>query len=235
MNMIQNHPPLAYKEPIRSAKRKNEFVDITSHPFHPFACIKTVRGQVRTEPDLEADKPSKRTSRLCYYISILFLTVIIVILGGFIAFLVTHPGVIGKSCPASVNFTQPYKPNHSRTVTPMRFYNTTTTSTQSVTKTHPGAQATGTGTSTYSGLDPVAIATCLGVLENACAMKNPPTTFGQCDPLFVFFYCDLTDMMVFRGAMKLDTDGSSPVCQPMKKFCSKAIPLSRIPLADVSP
>ncbi|TGO60694.1 hypothetical protein BCON_0033g00060 [Botryotinia convoluta] len=113
------------------------------------------------------------------------------------------------------------------------FYNTTTTTKQSTTKTNSKTQATATGTP--RSIDPVAIATCLGVLENACATNNSQTTFGQCDSLFVFFYCDLTDMMVFRGAMKLDADGMSPVCQPTKKFCSRAIPLNRIPLPDVSP
>lgn len=113
------------------------------------------------------------------------------------------------------------------------FYNTTTTTAQSNSKTNRKTQATATGT--LSGIDRVAIVSCLGVLENACATKTSRTTFGECDSLFVFFYCDLTDMMVFRGAMKLDADGLGPVCQPMKKFCSRAIPLNRSPLAEISP
>ncbi|KAF7866799.1 hypothetical protein EAF04_005641 [Stromatinia cepivora] len=202
----------------------NEFADIELRP------VEALREQVSTEHKPQLYKPSKKTARRCYLIPICILIVIIAILGGLITFLMTHPGVIGKPCSAPVNFTEPNTPVHTQAIIRARFSNTTTTTTQSVNKTRPGTQVTDTA----SNIDPVAVATCLGVLENACAMQNSPTTFGQCDLLFVFFYCDLTDMMVFRGAMKLDADGSSPVCQPMKKFCSKAIPLNRIPLTNVS-
>ncbi|KAF7905234.1 uncharacterized protein EAF01_005755 [Botrytis porri] len=141
-------------------------------------------------------------------------------------------GIIGMPCSTQVKSPQASSPVHLKTFT-RPFYNTTTTTTQSTTKTDPKTQATATGAP--SGIDPVAVATCLGVLENACATNRSQTTFGQCDSLFVFFYCELTDMMAFRGAMKLDDDGTSLVCPPMKKFCSRAIPLNRIPLADVSP
>ncbi|ESZ98583.1 hypothetical protein SBOR_1033 [Sclerotinia borealis F-4128] len=219
---MSHAPPPNYKESLPSP---SEFVNIELRP------IGAANEAVRTEPDFEFYKPSKRTARRCYLIPILILIVIIAILGGMIAFLVTNPGVIGKQCPIQANVTQYSTPNYTRIITRTQIFNTTTSITQSITKTRPAAQAT----STHSGVDPVAIATCLGVLENACAMDHPPTTFGQCDPLFVFFYCDLTDKMVFRGAMELDADGSSPVCQPMKEFCSRAIPLNKIPLADVSP
>ncbi|KAJ8057908.1 hypothetical protein OCU04_013090 [Sclerotinia nivalis] len=203
----------------------NEFTNIELRP------VEVPKEQVSTEHNPQFHKPSKKTARRCHLIPICILMVIIAILVGFITFLLTHPGVIGKPCSPPVNFTEPNTLVHTRTIVRERFYNTTTTTTQSVNKARPTTQVTGMA----NGIDPVAVATCLGVLENACAMKNSSTTFGQCDPLFVFFYCDLTDMMVFRGAMKFDADGSSPVCQPMKKFCSKAIPLNRIPLANVSP
>lgn len=191
------------------------------------------REQVREESNLKFYKSSKRTSTCYYLISILILVAIIGILGGVVTFMAMNPGVLGQGCPTPVNAIQNHNQPHIRNTTRTQIHNTTMTTTHTVTRTRLGTQSTSTGTQHV--VDPVAIATCLGVLENACAMENAPTTFGQCDPLFVFFYCDLTDMMVFRGAMKLDADGSSPVCQPMKKFCSKAIPLNRIPLADVSP
>ncbi|ATZ49204.1 hypothetical protein BCIN_04g03820 [Botrytis cinerea B05.10] len=141
----------------------------------------------------------KKTKRSCYPIVICILIIFIALLGVFIGFLLIHPGVIGMSCSTQVKSPQPSSPVHFRTMT-RPFYNTTTTTTQSTSKTNPKTQATATGTP--SGIDPVAIATCLGVLENACATNNSRTTF---------------------------------VCQPMKKFCSRAIPLNRIPLAEISP
>ncbi|TEY35222.1 hypothetical protein BOTCAL_0594g00060 [Botryotinia calthae] len=187
---------------------------------------------VRRERSTKYSVPSKKTKRSCYPIVICILIIFIALLGFFIGFLLIRPGVIGMPCSTQVKFPQPSSLVHFRTMT-RPFYNTTTTTTQSNSKTNPKTQATATGTP--SSIDPVAIATCLGVLENACVTNNSQTTFGECDSLFVFFYCDLTDMMVFRGAMELDADGLGPVCQPMKKFCSRAIPLNRIPLAEISP
>lgn len=205
---------------------RDEFVGIDLHS------ARATREQVRRERSTKYSVPMKKTKRSCYPIVICILIIFIALLGVFIGFLLIHPGVIGMSCSTQVKSPQPSSPVHFRTMT-RPFYNTTTTTTQSTSKTNPKTQATATGTP--SGIDPVAIATCLGVLENACATNNSRTTFGECDSLFVFFYCDLTDMMVFRGAMKLDADGLGSVCQPMKKFCSRAIPLNRIPLAEISP
>ncbi|KAF7882650.1 uncharacterized protein EAF02_006013 [Botrytis sinoallii] len=204
----------------------DQFVDIDLHPAG------ATREQARRQRSMKYSVPSKKTKRSCYPIVICILIVIVALLGFFVGFLLIRPGIIGMPCSAQVNSPQASSPVHLQTFS-HPFYNTTATTKQSTTKTNSNAQATATGTP--SGIDPVAIATCLGVLENACATNNSQTTFGQCDSLFVFFYCDLTDMMVFRGAMKPDDDGMSPVCQPMKKFCSRAIPLNKIPLADASP
>ncbi|KAI9647470.1 hypothetical protein NHQ30_003855 [Ciborinia camelliae] len=217
--------PSAYNN--RPMLSPDTFVDIELGPIGPAPSMQVSPGR-----NIQFFKPSKKTPRRYYLIPIFILIAIIFILVGVIAFMANHPGAIGTPCPTQANITQHYTAVHTPNIT-RQIHNSTMTTTLS-TKTLLGAQATSTSTP-QSDIDPVAIASCLGVLENACAMKNPPTTFGQCDPLFVFFYCDLTDMMVFRGAMKLDADGSSPVCQPMKEFCSRAIPLNRIPLADVSP
>ncbi|KAG4035637.1 hypothetical protein MFRU_001g04060 [Monilinia fructicola] len=209
-------PPSAYTV---SMFPPDEFVDLELRP------VGAARDKETTEHNLQSSRPGKKNARWwCHHIIIILLIAIITALGGLIIFLVTNPGVLGTPCPAQLNLTQ-------HPVTQTQSHNAAMTSIQLATKTRPRAQAT----STHSGVDPVAVASCLGVLEDACARENPPTTFGQCDPLFVFFYCDLTDMMVFRGAMKLDADGSSPVCPSMKEFCSRAILLNRIPLADVSP
>jgi hypothetical protein len=107
----------------------------------------------------------------------------------------------------------------------------TITTTHSVNPTSSGDQAT----ATPMRIDAVAIADCLSVLEAACASKTERVTFGECDPLFSMFYCDLTDMMIVRGAMKPGRDGFSPVCEPMKKFCWRSTPPDMLPLAGVSP
>ncbi|TGO15310.1 hypothetical protein BTUL_0042g00810 [Botrytis tulipae] len=203
----------------------DQFVDIDLHP------AEVTRGQARRQRIVKYSVQGKKTKRSCYPIVICILIIIIALLGFFIGFLLIRPGMIGMPCSTQVKSPQASSPVHLQTFS-RPFHNITTT-TQLTTKTIPKTQATATGPP--SGIDPVAIATCLGVLENACATNDSQTTFGQCDSLFVFFYCDLTDMMVFRGAMKPDADGMSPVCQPMKKFCSRAIPLNRIPLADISP
>ncbi|TGO34554.1 hypothetical protein BHYA_0192g00180 [Botrytis hyacinthi] len=204
----------------------DQFVDIDLHPAG------ATREQARRQRIVKYSVQGKKTKRSCYPIVICILIIIIVLLGFFVGFLLIRPGIIGMPCSTQVKSPKTSSPVHPQTFS-HPFYNTTTTTEQSTTKTNPQTQATATGTP--SGIDPVAIATCLGVLENACATNLSQTTFGQCDSLFVFFYCDLTDMMVFRGGMKPDADGMSPVCQPMNKFCSRAIPLNRIPLADVSP
>ncbi|TGO59617.1 hypothetical protein BOTNAR_0159g00160 [Botryotinia narcissicola] len=203
----------------------DQFVDINLHP------AEVTREQARRQRIVKYSVQGKKTKRSCYPIVICILVIIIALLGFFIGFLLIRPGMIGMPCSTQVKSPQAASPVHLQTFS-RPFYNITTT-TQLTTKTIPKTQATATGTP--SGIDPVAIATCHGVLKNACATNDSQTTFGQFDSLFVFFYCDLTDMMVFRGAMKPDADGMSPVCQPMKKFCSRAIPLNRIPLADVSP
>ncbi|CAD6449844.1 dbbfaaa8-8ed8-4ffa-ad6e-37067b1c61ae-CDS [Sclerotinia trifoliorum] len=195
----------------------NDFTDIDLHSDE------VPKEQVSTKQNPQFDKASKKTARRCYLIPIGILIVIIAILAGFIAFLLNNPGVIGKPCPVPANFNEPATLVHTRTIIRTGSLNTTKTTTQTANKTPLTSQATGMA----SGIDPVAVATCLGVLENACAMKNSSTTFGECDPLFEFFYCDLTDMRVFRGAMEPDADGSSPVCQPMKRFCSKATTLNK--------
>ncbi|TGO27931.1 hypothetical protein BPAE_0034g00100 [Botrytis paeoniae] len=206
----------------------DQFVDIDLHP------ARATREQARRQHSMKYSVTGKKTKRSCYPIVICILIIITALLGFFIGFLLIRPGIIGMPCSTQVKSPQASSPVHLQIFSRL-FYNTTTTTTQSTTKTNSKTQATATATGTPSGIDPVAIATYLGVLENACATNNSQITFGQCDSLFVFFYCDLTDMMVFRGAMKSDADGISPVCQPMKKFCSRAIPLNRIPLADVSP
>ncbi|KAF7896239.1 hypothetical protein EAF00_006253 [Botryotinia globosa] len=203
----------------------DQFVDINLHP------AEFTREQARRQRIVKYSVQGKKTKRSCYPIVICILIIIIALLGFFIGFILIRPGMIGMPCSSQVKSPQASSPVHLQTFS-LPFYNITTT-TQLTTKTIPKTQAT--ATVTPSAIDPVAIATCLGVLETACATNDSQTTFGQCDSLFVFFYCDLTDMMVFRGAMKPDADGMSPVCQPMKKFCSRAIPLNRIPLADVSP
>ncbi|KAF5869635.1 uncharacterized protein Bfra_010832 [Botrytis fragariae] len=205
---------------------EDQFVDIDLHPAG------ATREQARRQHIVKYSVQGKKTKRSCYPIVICILIIIIALLGFFIGFLLIRPGIIGMPCSTQVKSPQPSSLVHRQTFT-RPFCNTTTTTKQSITKTNSKTQATATGT--LSGIDPVVIATCLGVLENACATNNSQTTFGQCDSLFVLFYCDLTDMMVFRDAMKPDADGMSPVCQPMKKFCSRAIPLNRIPLVDVSP
>lgn len=216
-------------------RSSDEFVDIELSP------VRAERDDVGMHRNLRPSRPSKKSPRRCYLIAICFSISIIASLAGMTAFLIEHPELLGKAHPTqnttiedNDNFTPAVitpAPTHIIARVQLPYTNATRMTAQSAAKTQSESQAT----STRSGIDPVAIASCLGVLENACAMKNPPTTFGQCDLLFILFYCDLTDMMVFRGAMKPNADGSSPVCQPMKKFCSKAIPLSRIPLADVSP
>lgn len=193
----------------------NEFMDID------LRSDEVSKEQVSKKHNQQPLKPSKKTAKQWYLIGILFF--IIVILSGFIAFVLTHPDIIGKPCLAPVNFAEPSTLVHTRTIIRTRSLNTTTITTQTANKTNPASQATGMA----HGIDPVAVATCLGVLENACAMKNSSTTFGECDPLFEFFYCDLTDMMMFRGAIEPDADGSSTVCQPMKRFCSKATALNK--------
>ncbi|KAF7946446.1 hypothetical protein EAE96_009444 [Botrytis aclada] len=205
---------------------RDQFVDIDLHPAG--ATIE----QARRQRIIKYSVPNKKTKRSCYPIVICILIIIIVLLGFFTGFLLIRPGIIGMPCSTQLKSPQASSPVHLQSFT-RPFYNTTTTTRQLITKADPKTQATASGT--QDGIDPVVIATCLGVLENACATNRSQTTFGQCDSLFVFFYCDLTDMMVFRGAMKLDADGMSPVCQPMKEFCSRAIPLSRTPLEDVSP
>jgi hypothetical protein len=80
----------------------------------------------------------------------------------------------------------------------------------------PGPQATPTDLSAPT------LTLCLDVLEDVCAMRESRdlSTFADCEPLYVYLYCPLTDAAVHDDAMQTS---SSVVCPAMKAFCEKSL------------
>jgi hypothetical protein len=86
-------------------------------------------------------------------------------------------------------------------------------------RSNSGSQATPTG------INAPTLTLCLDVLEVVCAMgeSGEPqdlSAFADCEPLYIYLYCPLSDMTAHHDAIQAS---SSVVCPAMKSFCERSL------------
>jgi len=182
----------------------------------PTATLAQAGPKPREPPfDFSFFKPKKDASRKYFIALIIFLTIIIVTLVTVFSTLLAHAR---KNEPVPQNIT--ITTTLSTTLISTQIEMQPITATQNYTTTQ-----TATTTSTSVLPNPTSVSKCWDLLSNICANTTsvPADTstgeFGDCVPVFAFFYCGIIQQFEKERLFIIPAD-DSPICGGMKEFCN---------------